>query len=349
MCLASPSSPGVRDPQAEWDLRFGRVRSYLAARPMACRLPGGIVETTEFMVCPDEHRYLVGSFCSRRLVSERAGFSEIEGGVFVREVEEIVERDERVVVLGSQNNVNYSHWLLENAARALLFRPLDDGTWHYLVPRLKYPFQRESLELAGIDPERILEVKPGILTRFREVAAVTRGFDVAEVAKLVPAAIAELASLAPQPDGGNRRLYVSRARAGRRAVSNELELTELVVSHGFEVVQPEMLPLHEQVELFAGAEVVAGPHGAGLTSVLFSPPGTLLIELQPERMGPPGTLEAALTDYPWSLCGLRGQRLVQVVCRCAAESEHHKAMEGNITVDLPHLDQLLSEALARMA
>lgn len=197
--------PEVRDPQAEWDLRFGRVRSYLAARPMACRLPGGIVETTEFMVCPDEHRYLVGSFCSRRLVSERAGFSEIEGGVFVRETE-ILERDEHVVVLGSQNNVNYSHWLLENAARALLFRPLDDGTWHYLVPRLKYPFQRESLELAGLDPERILEVKPGTVTRFSEVVAVTRGFFAAPgVPQPAPAAVAALAGFAPQLDGGWRR------------------------------------------------------------------------------------------------------------------------------------------------
>ena len=46
-----------------------------------------------------------------------------------------------------------------------------------------------------------------------------------------------------------------------------------------ELVDPGALPFQQQVELFASAQLLIGVHGAGLTNMLFMPPGGCLLEL----------------------------------------------------------------------
>jgi capsular polysaccharide biosynthesis protein len=319
----------------ERERRYGREGSYLAPRPAICRLPGAIVDTACFLICPDECRYLASSV---RAVGGLLsfGYSLSEDGALAREVDEVAERDERVVVLGAQSNANYSHWLIESLARALFFQPLDDGSWLYLTPKLK-PWQRQTLEMIGLRADRILEVAPSGLARFAEVVAVSRGM--AGIQQLLPAAIAALAGLA-HPTAGRRRLYVSRTHANVRHVSNEPELVELLARYGFEVVHPQMLPIEDQIRLFAEAEMVAGPHGSGMTGVTFSRPGTLVIELQGEQFGLGGI------DYLWNLCALRGHRFAQVVCGHTPGMEHLPTTHRDVTIDVPHLDGVLSSILS---
>ena len=51
---------------------------------------------------------------------------------------------------------------------------------------------------------------------------------------------------------------------------NEDALVELLEGYGFRSVQLEKLPFEEQVALFHRAEIVLGPHGAGLGTIFFS-------------------------------------------------------------------------------
>jgi len=67
-----------------------------------------------------------------------------------------------------------------------------------------------------------------------------------------------------------RRIYVSRSMASRRRVINEAEVVECLSAYGIGVVNSEILSLEEQVRLFRQAELIVGPHGAGLTNMLFS-------------------------------------------------------------------------------
>ena len=48
---------------------------------------------------------------------------------------------------------------------------------------------------------------------------------------------------------------------------------------GFETVASEQLSFAEQVKLFARAEVVVTPHGAGLGNLLFVPEGCKVLEI----------------------------------------------------------------------
>jgi hypothetical protein len=80
---------------------------------------------------------------------------------------------------------------------------------------------------------------------------------------------------------GRRRLWISRSRARWRRVVNEEELLPVLERAGFERIELERLAFREQVELLSQAGAVAGPHGAGMTDLLFAPRGIRVLELFP--------------------------------------------------------------------
>jgi len=326
--------PGVADPLAERRLRFDPMPRYSVPRQFASRLPDAIVDTSSFLIMPSESEYLLDSVRHPGALA-RWGYERLEKGVLECEVEDIPEREERVVVLGAQSNGNYSHWLLESLARALMFRSLDDGTRSYLTPPLK-DWQRQTLALIGVDARRILEVEPEGPVRFREVVAVSRGMG--GLPAIRPASIAALSALST-PNPGRRRIYCSRAHTRHRHVSNEAEMVELLRRHGFQSVAPEALPIAEQIELFAGAEVVFALHGSALTNIVFSPPGTLVIELQAEGFNYGGVV------WNWILASLRDQPFVQVVCPLDEATKDLPHASRDVTVDIHHLGALLDRLL----
>jgi capsular polysaccharide biosynthesis protein len=81
-----------------------------------------------------------------------------------------------------------------------------------------------------------------------------------------------------------RRLYVSRSDAKLRRIANEAELIRMLADHDFEVVAPGTLSLRDQVALFMGAEIIIGPHGAGLANLLFAPRHARVLEILPANM-----------------------------------------------------------------
>ena len=83
------------------------------------------------------------------------------------------------------------------------------------------------------------------------------------------------------PSGKKRRLYVTRSDTKKRRIENEAELAPLLAARGFEIAAPGKLPFRDQVSLFMSAEAIAGPHGAGLTSILFAPKSARILEIFP--------------------------------------------------------------------
>ncbi len=58
------------------------------------------------------------------------------------------------------------------------------------------------------------------------------------------------------------KVFVSRGHDLRRHCRNAIEIEQLFASHGYEIVQPEKLDMRAQVDLFAGAEAIAGFGGS---------------------------------------------------------------------------------------
>ncbi len=80
-----------------------------------------------------------------------------------------------------------------------------------------------------------------------------------------------------------KKIFISRSGAKRR-ILNEFEIFTSLFEHlGFILLNPDTLSFSEQLRIFAGADVIAGEHGAAHTNVLFAPPGCLVIEIFQRR------------------------------------------------------------------
>ena len=63
--------------------------------------------------------------------------------------------------------------------------------------------------------------------------------------------------------------YVSRSRS-KRKLSNEADLENRLQDFGFKVIYAEELPFRDQVTCFSGARFIIGPHGGGLSNMIWS-------------------------------------------------------------------------------
>jgi hypothetical protein len=77
---------------------------------------------------------------------------------------------------------------------------------------------------------------------------------------------------------GKKVFYISRS-AGPRPILNEDDIVRSLQSYDVTVVQTEKLSLQQQIDLFADAGLIVGPHGAGIQNALWAPPGCRVLEL----------------------------------------------------------------------
>lgn len=186
----------------------------------------------------------------------------------------ILRTDESVATLAAGWQGAFYHWIYDVLPRLHLLEK-SQSTFNRLYVEVSTPFQRESLALLGITPDRIINAKE---------------FDAVYTPKLVIPSIAEiprewgcrflrerfLPLLSPRQ---LFRLYVSRNDAARRRILNEEEMVPILQKYGYQKIELSSLTFKEQMELFASAEKVVGPHGAGFSHLAFCQPGTPFLEI----------------------------------------------------------------------
>ncbi|MBB4198745.1 hypothetical protein CCR94_08725 [Rhodoblastus sphagnicola] len=77
-------------------------------------------------------------------------------------------------------------------------------------------------------------------------------------------------------------IYISR-KGHHRPLINEAELEVALKAIGFSIIQPETLPIAEQINIFRSAKIVVAPTGAAMANLLFSRKETA-IEILPRDM-----------------------------------------------------------------
>ena len=181
---------------------------------------------------------------------------------------------------------NYYHWLTQCVPSMFwAFRVSGPAEMTYALPPLA-PWQDRVLELAGlsvtqrytVDLRRQYAVDQLVYTTFTQGAATYRPSQKAcEVFRRIHSHTKRAASPA------NDVIYVSRLDTATRKMRNEPEIIKLLETEGVEVVVPGCHPLEEQVAKFSSAKAVIGPHGAGLTNIVFCEPGATLYEIMGDR------------------------------------------------------------------
>jgi len=125
--------------------------------------------------------------------------------------------------------------------------------------------------------------------------------------------------------GGLENIYISRNKASVRRVINENELMNFLAPLGFKSYCLEDFSFNDQVRIFSKAKIVVGPHGSGLTNIMWLGNGASVIELMPEsRLHP---------DY-FQLSRALGLRYTAIICKAAGD-------DNDITVDLPEFKKYL--------
>lgn len=177
---------------------------------------------------------------------------------------------------------NYYHWMMDGIGRMAATPPnmIADCTT-VLHPAFGQGFQQDSFRRLAVD----LPAYPVTSGTTLWVEHMVVPWSVLGEHLPHPSVVALFAALAanpppaPAPGLYPRRLYVDRTASKNRHLINEPALIAALAKIGFVAVRLESLALSVQIALFAHADIIVAPHGAGLTNILFCRPGTKLVEI----------------------------------------------------------------------
>jgi len=138
----------------------------------------------------------------------------------------------------------------------------------------------------------------------------------------------------PQNQAGKwhrRRLYIQRKSPPYRKLLNEKEVEELFKRYGFEFIDPSELSVREQIDIFSDTEIIAGPHGAGWTNMIFAPANARGLML----------IGSEITYLYSNIAHIIGQELIHVQGRTLQGEPHKIHFQYDYAMDLEKLEYAL--------
>lgn len=236
---------------------------------------------------------------------------------------------------------SYYHWLLEFLPKLRLlelYQTETDRTPKVVIEPKPRDFIIDTLDFAGYDSDHRIQwgQTPAQPERLVVASHKAHRFDYENPTRspYQPSRVdfewlrEHMRTQIPQVEinpSADRRLYISRQRADRgRKVSNYNESMAVLQERGFESHVLEDYSFERQMKLFMEADVIAGPHGAGLANMLFAE-NPLVVELFPETVLKPQFYFLA------SILGFEYEAIVT------------GGVENNLRIDIAHLQQRLDE------
>jgi capsular polysaccharide biosynthesis protein len=193
-----------------------------------------------------------------------------------------VQIDATVLLLDSIFHGVYYHWLFDVISKILLVLREEIPFEVILIPEPNRKFQMELTRIFGGTVPIIRAKNEDILiSKALSVSKMTSG------TTPLPWTLFQLNKAIKTSDlvSSYRKIYISRSRAINRRVTNEPEIKDVLVRHGFQIVHLEDFSVAEQISIFAGVEAIIAPHGSGLSNLVFSLAQPKVLELTGPRCG----------------------------------------------------------------
>lgn len=187
----------------------------------------------------------------------------------------------RVLVLAGGSGNNYFHWLQQMLPRLVIAQKSNYNPYGYSAYIINNgpPFIAQSLESFNINIEACISIDNNTHIIAEELVVPEAPF-AGNPSHWITDLYQDLSkNRSNNTKQFTNRLYVSRSRAKTRRIQNESQVLEILSSFGFITVFTEELTFEDQVDLFRSADIVFGPHGAGLSNIFFCRPGSTVIEL----------------------------------------------------------------------
>ena len=183
------------------------------------------------------------------------------------------------------NAINYFHWTIDALLPLFILRPFLPADVTLIMPQTLAamagtPGQVDhmaALRAWGMDDMKIIVAAPPVCF-VEEIYWLEHRFPLDFPASSFHAARAAVLGRLGPP-GAKRRIYIPRR--GIRKVDNEGPVEHALRQYGFESILMENHTVAEQIGMFRDAEMIVGPHGAGLSNIMFSAPGTRVMEFMP--------------------------------------------------------------------
>ena len=232
----------------------------------------------------------------------------------------------------------YYHWMCDALPRVEWAANSGNGPRRLLLPKrvIDQPFVKESLT-AWPEFEIAVASGDGGSGRIERLWIAPRAAQTPQVDRDLIGAVAHrlgtefaLETKAPR----KRRIYISRAAARTRRIANEAAFLPVLRKYQIEVVRMEEQSLIEQASLMAQADLLIGPHGGGLTNMLFMQAESQIAELR-LRSGPPPCFEnlAKALGHLWQ------------PIHCAPDQPEIHPHASFMVVDVEALDRYLRDIL----
>lgn len=252
---------------------------------------------------------------------------------------------ENLAVLTHMEGYSYYFWMFDVLARIEFLRRNDIQSDRYVLSSITRAFQEETLLKLGVTREKRIICDNLTHIQGLELIVTPLVADTGITPKWACDFLREEFLQKPgiKPSQDFKRIYISRADAKRRQVKNEQEVMDFLKSYGFACLLMDGLSVAEQAKIFSSAEMIISPHGAGLTNLIFSKPGTKVIELFSPfwvRHTYWWISQYGDLDYDRLVCG---SPMIPITPSDPL-SEFRHALEVDITVDMRKLKKKLRSA-----
>lgn len=241
---------------------------------------------------------------------------------------------------GDVASSNIFHWLYDALPRLYILKEsgLFNQVDYFLMPRLRQPYHKQSLQLLGIDETKIIECSNYVHVTAERLMVTSpvrhKGITPTWVCenhyKYYAGHNATEASYAPL-------IYIRRGDSKIRQIVNEGELIAMLEQKGFKPYLLSKLSFSEQIRLFSQAKVIVSAHGAGLANLSFCQPGTALIELfAPSYIKPTYQIVSKKVGIDYTY----------LICKAASAKKPgslREAINQNIKADLQEITHQLNE------
>lgn len=202
------------------------------------------------------------------------------------------------VVHRASGSQNYYHWLIDHLLKLRGIERYERETEQQVtIIRSKHTpdFAKEAFELLGFGGHQMVEWDESCRVEIDRLVVPSWPEPTPGALKWLRESVGAL----DRDETADNWLYISRQNASRgRTVVNFEEVQSVLNEFDVEVVRPEKWSISKQISEFAAADGIIGPHGAGLTNMIWGDNITV-IELFGERVKGPFYVLAHLLDHEY--------------------------------------------------
>lgn len=195
--------------------------------------------------------------------------------------------DGKLAIISSPGSENWYHYLLQVLPRLIILDKSNISYDRIYINNLKFSWQKDSInsvlkhlnipedKLLLIDGDSILQAKTLIVPSVPFIPSKGVGMPKWLIKDLRYIFLDDQCPEVKTYD----KIYISRAKASVRKITNELDLTTFLEAKGFNTVYLEELSTCQQAHLFNHAKIIIGPHGSGFSNLIFASKGCKLVEI----------------------------------------------------------------------